>query len=102
MKGARERLQARGLSERASVPSLRLALAAEAAAEAAAAAAPVPSSPAIRMCASQPSPPLHKQLPHLPVCIAYNMPLLISELYLACMQVGLMYADAKAIDKDSF
>ena len=53
LKGARERLQARGLSERASVPSLRLALAAEAAAEAAAAAAPAPGSPARRMCASR-------------------------------------------------
>ena len=46
VQGARERLQELGLNERASVPSLRLVLAAEAAAEAAAAA---PCSAAKRM-----------------------------------------------------
>ena len=46
VQGARDRLHALGLNERASVPSRRLALAAEAAAEAAAAA---PCSAAKRM-----------------------------------------------------
>ena len=49
VQGARDRLQALGLNVRASVPSLRLAIAAEAAAEAAIAGAAAPASAAKRL-----------------------------------------------------
>ena len=57
VQGARERLQALGRNERVSVPSMRLALAAEAAAQAAAAAANAPGSAAKRMCDTSPTLP---------------------------------------------